>query len=181
VDARRADARRLVIARLRTARNRELVNLLLVALLTMAGFSAVYIARENAVSSTSLTYAGFFLSLYLIAHLVLRVALPEADPYLLPLVALLTALGEIEIYRIEPELARDQSVWIVAGVALFTAVIWFARDVRVLENLRYTCGALTVLLLVATMLFGTEVLGAKLWIAWRATRSSRASSRRCCS
>ncbi len=153
-----------MIARLRTPRNRELVNLLLVALLTMAGFSAVYIARENAVSNTSLLYAGFFLSLYLVAHIVLRIALPDADPYLLPLVALLTALGEIEIYRIDPELARDQSVWIIAGVALFAAVIWFARDVRVLENLRYTCGALAVLLLLATMLFGTEVLGAKLWI-----------------
>ena len=153
-----------MLVRLRTARNRELVNLLVVALLTVAGFSAVFIARENAVSNASLLYAGYFLALYLVAHVVLRMALPDADPFLLPLVALLTAVGEVEIYRIRPTLARDQSVWIVVGVLLFAAVVVWARDVRRLESLRYTCGALAVLLLLATVVLGTNVNGARLWI-----------------
>ena len=101
-----------MIARLHTPRNRELVNLLVVGLMVVTGFGAVFIARENAVSTASLSYAAFFIGLYGIAHIVLRIALPRSDPYLLPLVALLAAIGEIEIYRINPTLARDQGVWI---------------------------------------------------------------------
>jgi cell division protein FtsW (lipid II flippase) len=153
-----------VIARLRTPRNRELANLVVVAALTMAGFSAVYIARERAVSTISLSYAGLFLSLYLVAHLLLRIALPQADPYLLPSVALLTAIGEVEIYRMFPTLARDQAIWIVVGLVLFAVVIFTARDVRRLEELRYTFGFGAVLLLAATIALGTSINGARLWI-----------------
>jgi len=48
------------------ARNRELWNLIVVGLLMSAGFASVYIARQEQVSSTSLTAAGFFFALYLV-------------------------------------------------------------------------------------------------------------------
>jgi cell division protein FtsW (lipid II flippase) len=153
-----------VIAALRTARNRELVNLALVSLLVITGFGAVFIARENAVETASLSYAGLFIGLYLAAHLVLRVTLPHADPYLLPLAALLTAVGLVEIYRIDPDLARDQGLWIIVGLVVFTGVILAFRDIRRLEGLRYTCGLAAVVLLAATAVVGTEVNGARLWI-----------------
>ena len=85
------------------------MNLLLVGLLVVTGFGAVFIARENAVSTASLSYAALFIGLYGVAHVVLRFALPRADPYLLPLVALLAAIGEVEIYRINPVLARTRA------------------------------------------------------------------------
>ena len=59
-------------------------------MLTGIGFLAVYTARQQEISSTSLVYAGFFLALYAIAHIGLRAGLPDADPWLLPLAALLT-------------------------------------------------------------------------------------------
>jgi cell division protein FtsW (lipid II flippase) len=150
--------------RLRTLRNRELVNLALVAGLTMTGFTSVFLARENAVSRLSLTYAGVFLGMYLVAHIVLRVAAPYADPYLLPLVCALTAIGEVEIYRINPILARDQGIWIGLGVVVFTIVLFGLRDVRRLQELRYTCGAAAVVILAATAVAGTSINGARLWI-----------------
>jgi hypothetical protein len=55
-----------------TVRNRELVNLLGVGLLTGAGFASVYIARQEVVSTASLSYAAFFLALFVAAHMVLR-------------------------------------------------------------------------------------------------------------
>ena len=63
-----------------------------------------------------LLFAAFFLALYFVAHLGLRAGLPDADPWLLPLSALLTAMGLTEIYRLNPLLARDQSIWIVVGL-----------------------------------------------------------------
>jgi cell division protein FtsW (lipid II flippase) len=153
-----------VIARLRTPRNRELVNLLVVAALTACGFLAVFVARDNAVSSLSLTYAGLFLAPYAAAHVFLRVVLPEADPYLLPSAALLSAVGEIEIYRIDPALARTQSLWITIGVVVFAVVVRVFDDPRRLEAMRYTAGVSAVLLLAATVVLGTSINGARLWI-----------------
>ena len=42
--------------------------------------------------------------------------MPYADPYLLPMAALLTAVGLTEIYRLDPEDAFRQGLWIVIGV-----------------------------------------------------------------
>lgn len=155
-----------MIARLRTVRNRELVNLVPVALLTVCGFAAVFIARDQAISDTSLSYAAPFLLLYLVAHAVLRLMLPAADPYLLPIAALLTAIGEVEIYRMFPTLARDQALWIAIGVVVFAVVIVIASDQRRLERYRYTIGIAALACFAAPLLpgIGSEVLGARLWI-----------------
>ena len=94
----------------------------MVGLLTAAGFASVYIARSDVVSAGSLSYAAFFISLFVIAHLILRVRLPHADPYLLPLGGLLSALGLTMIYRIDPQLAFRQGLWVVVGVAVFAGL-----------------------------------------------------------
>ena len=160
--------RALMLARLATARNRELVNLSFLAVLTVAGFTAVLVARSGEVSSTSLVYAGLFLALFLVAHIALRMRLPQADPYLLPLVGILASVGLCEIYRIRPALARDQALWIAIGVAVFVAVLVLLPDFRVLERYRYLCGALALGLLAFTILSsyatGTVINGARVWI-----------------
>src|SRR5664279_5379628 len=86
-------------------RNRELLGLIPAALLVTAGFTAIFIQAENNspgastnltlnhASSVSLTYGALFLALCLAGHLVIRFALPYADPYLFPLVAVLSSVG----------------------------------------------------------------------------------------
>ena len=66
----------------------------------------------------------YFLSLYLVAHLIARLTVPYADPYLLPMAGLLTAVGVTEIYRLEPDDAFRQSGWIVVGVGLFGVTLF---------------------------------------------------------
>ncbi len=132
--------------------------------ITAIGFLAVYTARQQEIRSTSLIYAGLFLALFVVAHLVVRAGLPNADPWLLPLAAILSAIGLIEIYRLDPVLARDQSIWIIVGLLGFTLTIFGLRDVRRLESYKYTLAAAAVGLLVVTMLIGTNVNGAKLWL-----------------
>ena len=76
----------------------------------------------------------------------------------------MSAIGLIEIYRLDPVLARDQSVWIIVGLLGFAGLIFVLRDHRRLENYKYTLAATAVLLLVITMIAGTTVNGAKLWL-----------------
>ena len=147
-------------------RNRELLNLVLVGLLTAAGFASVYMARQAVLSTESLSYAAFFFALFLAAHLVVRLAAPRSDPYLLPIAGLLTAIGVTMIYRIEPDRALRQGLWIVVGVTLFTALVLLVRDHRKLDRLKYTLGvaAIGLLLLPALPLLGETVNGATLWV-----------------
>jgi len=147
-------------------RTRELLNLVLVGLLTAAGFASVYIARQDVVSAGSLSYAAFFVALFVVAHVVLRLRLPHADPYLLPLGGLLCAIGLTEIYRIEPDLAFRQGLWVVVGVAVFAALVLFVRDYRALDNVKYILGLSAIALLVLPALpgIGRTINGATLWV-----------------
>jgi cell division protein FtsW (lipid II flippase) len=159
-------------------RNRELLGLVPAALLVIAGFTAIFIQAErispgastnlalNHASSLSLTYGAIFLGLCLAGHLVIRFALPHADPYMFPLAAVLASVGIVMIYRINPTLARQQAQWMVFGLILFAATILLLRrrGVGVLERYRYTIVAVGIAITVLPRLpgIGGEVNGAYL-------------------
>jgi len=168
-------------ARPLTYRNRELFYLGVVGVLTGIGFASVYIARQAVVSWGSLGYALFFLALYLAAHLVARMTVPNADPYLLPMAGLLTAVGVTEIYRLGPDDAFKQGLWIVIGVALFALTLFrLRRDYRILEQVKYIFGVSSIVLLFLPRLpgLGTTVNGARLWVHGRNAKCSRRRARR---
>ena len=149
-----------------TARSRELLGLLPVSLLVAAGFAAVLATRSEDVSDATLTYGAVFLGLCLVVHLFIRARLPDADPYMFPISALLAAVGLVVIYRIDAELAREQAQWFVVGMLFFAATILALRDHHVLERYRYTIAALAIALLVMPRLpgIGEQVNGAFLAI-----------------
>jgi cell division protein FtsW (lipid II flippase) len=147
-------------------RNRELLNLLGVGILTGLGFASVFIAQKSVISTGSLSYLAFFLGLYMAAHVVARAVLPQADPYVMPLVALLTGIGLTMIYRVDPDLALRQGLWLVVGVAVFSACAILIRDYRELDGIKYILGlgAIVLLLLPAIPGLGTTINGASLWV-----------------
>ena len=149
-----------------TARNRELLGLIPASLLVTAGFAGVFIQRSNALSNVSLAYGAIFLGLCLATHIVIRVTLPNADPYMFPLVALLASFGIVMIYRIDATLARQQAQWFVLGLVLFAATIIFLRDYRKLERYRYTIVAVSLGLLLLPRVpgIGAQVNGAYLGV-----------------
>ena len=150
------------------------------ALLVIAGFTAIFVQSENNApgastnltlnhaSSVSLSYGLVFLALCLLAHAVIRYALPHADPYLFPLVAVLASVGIVMVYRIDPVLARQQALWMVVGLVLFAATILALRrqGVAVLERYRYTIAAVGIATTVLPRLpgIGEQVNGAYLAI-----------------
>ena len=154
-----------------SARTREMLGLIPVALIVSAGFAAVLLAQGEGgppgaaldeVKAGTLTYGLVFLGLCLFAHLFIRARLPDADPYLFPLAATLAAVGLVVIYRIDPELAREQAQWFVIGLIVFVATIVFLRDHAVLERYRYTIAAAGIALLLMPRVpgLGEQVNGA---------------------
>jgi cell division protein FtsW (lipid II flippase) len=149
-----------------SARNRELLALVPASLLLTAGFAAIFVQQSAELSDVSLTYGAGFLGLCVATHLVVRFRLPYADPYLLPLAAVLACFGLVVIYRLDPEKAIRQAGWFAFGLVLFTLTIVFLKDFRVLERYRYTIAAagLALLLLPRVPGIGQQVNGAYLGV-----------------
>lgn len=148
-----------------STRNRELIFLIPALILTTLGFALVYTQKSSALTWSSLTYGALFLALFAIAHIGRRVLAPHADPYLLPVTALLSTLGILVIYRLNEKLALQQAMWLVVGLVAFLLVLLFARDLKVLRDYRFLIGIAGVVLLLFTAIFGREINGARLWVA----------------
>jgi cell division protein FtsW (lipid II flippase) len=147
-----------------SARNRELFGLVPAAMLVTGGFTAVLLTRQANVHSATLVYGAIFLGCCLFAHLFIRWRLPNADPYLFPLVALLASVGLVELYRIRESWAIKQAGWFALGLVFFCMTIVFLRDYRVLERYRYTIAAASIGLLLLPRILGQATNGAYLAI-----------------
>jgi cell division protein FtsW (lipid II flippase) len=137
-----------------SARTRELFALIPVALLVTAGFTAVLIANSTQLGNLSLFYGAYFLALCVATHIVIRARLPDADPFLFPLIALLAAFGLVMLYRLDEGLARDQANWFVLGLVLFSATIIFLHDYEALERYRYSIALIGIVLLILPRFVG---------------------------
>jgi cell division protein FtsW (lipid II flippase) len=150
-----------------TARNRELGGLVLAALVAGVALASVTIARDARFSGDAIVWAALFLGLYVVAHVVTRRTVPDADGALLPLTAVLTAFGLALNYRLDPDDGARQALWVAIGVGvLCAALVWLRHDYRVLESYRYLFGvaAVALLLLPSVPGLGERVNGVRLWV-----------------
>lgn len=165
-----------------TGRGIELLMLGLAAVLTTGALVLVEANQEQALTTDLLFIGLAYLVLFALAHLGVRRLAPYADPLILPAVALLNGIGLVMIHRLDLAgaaraelLGREipaaqitpQIAWTVLGLTLFTLVLYFLRDHRVLARYGYTLGFVGLVLLALPGLLPSsisEVNGAKLWI-----------------
>ncbi len=103
---------------------------------------------------------------FAILHRQTRHQTPERDPYLLPILALLSGWGLLTIWRLDPAFGLRQTLWLLLCQALF----WFGlKRPHLLEELRrykYLSLSGILLLTALTLLFGAYPggLGPRLWL-----------------
>ncbi|ODA40946.1 FtsW/RodA/SpoVE family cell cycle protein [Desulfosporosinus sp. BG] len=120
--------------------------------------------KWGGVKNQLLWQALVFTAIVLIGSLMEQVFHYQGDPYILPAVQAIMALGLVFVVRISPEIALRQFWWANIGLLLFYAVLWMIRDYRQLGKFRYLWGLLAVGLLLVTLLFGSAAGGAKSWL-----------------
>ncbi len=150
-----------------SARNRELVTLLLAGLVASAAFASAWIQSTSAIDYGWVPWAALLGGVFVIAHIVTRATVPHADPTLLPLAALLTAVGLTFVYRLDPTDGRKQLVWVAIGVAVYSLVLlWLRYDYRILERYKYLFGvsAIVLLMLPSVPGLGQRINGVRLWV-----------------
>lgn len=101
-------------------------------------------------------------------HLLLDRLIPERDPYLIPIVLLLSGWGLVLIARLAPPFLGRQVIWLVLSGAALVAVLFLPASLRWLRRYRYTWLLFGLLLLGATILLGVNPSGAtsapRLWL-----------------
>ncbi|WP_369390602.1 FtsW/RodA/SpoVE family cell cycle protein [Streptomyces sp. CG1] len=158
-------------------RNTELALLVFAVAVPVFAYANVGLAINGTVPAGLLGY-GLGLGLLAgIAHLVVRKFAPYADPLLLPLATLLNGLGLVVIWRLDQSkllrsihqagsAAPRQLLYTAVAIGLFSVVLVFLKDHRVLQRYTYISmvGALVLLILPLVPGLGANVYGAKVWI-----------------
>ncbi len=107
-----------------------------------------------------LTVAGSFLT----AALLMRINGEQRDHIILPAVSLIAGIGVVFLWRLDPDVASRQIIWIMLGAALMIIIYYVIDDIRDLARFKYIAGFGAVALMVITMVIGEERGGAQLWV-----------------
>ncbi|WP_143587585.1 FtsW/RodA/SpoVE family cell cycle protein, partial [Streptomyces alboverticillatus] len=151
----------------------EAVLLVLAVLTGCSGYAYTGLATAGEVPAGLPAFAGVMACLALFPHLAVRQWAPHADPLILPLAVLLSALGLVLLYRLDPAYARrydagptadGQLVWTVLGVVLCVVVVALLPDHRRLRRYIHLTMAVALVLLMAPAFFPGDLYGAKRWI-----------------
>ena len=153
-------------------RNAEAALLAGAAVLAALGIAIVTAATgDRPDAQTALTFVVVALAFGSL-HLAIRQWAPKASPYLLPLAALITVVGLVEIYRLDPRLASLQRWWLLIAAALGVGVVALLGKWGADWLLKYRYLFLTASLAVFMLpllpsswpLGGLEVNGSRLWL-----------------
>jgi len=113
-------------------------------------------------------WVGFlaWVGIFTFAHVETKRHLPERDPYLLPVAALLTGWGLLTIWRLTPEFGLRQTLWMLGTVGLLALSLRFPLDLEIVRRYKYILLTGGLILTSLTLIFGTNPAGAgpQLWL-----------------
>jgi cell division protein FtsW (lipid II flippase) len=155
----------------------ELQLLIVPSAMTIVGLLTIYLASTRDLQWewrdiwVSLAYMGavFFISAWFSATGF------RGDQVIFPIVVCISGLGLLMIQRLAPDLneidsaaygnlARNQIIYLTAGFVLLLGVCTFVRSLGWLRRYKYTWAVAAIAMMAATMVFGSEYYGARLWI-----------------
>ena len=136
------------------------------AAFVLAAAAAVMLAAPARAASWSVSadlgilgLAAVWLVCAAIAAFVVQRALPRHDPYLLPVVYLLSGWGIVLIWRLTPPFALRQTLWLVVGTGAMLGIALLPGQLRWLRRYRYTWLAAGLALTALTLIMGVNPSG----------------------
>lgn len=158
-----------------TSRSRELLLLLFATGLLALMLFGLETSQGRTLSTEMLYIIGGFMGVYAIAHVAIAFLAPHADQVMLPVVALLNAVGLVVIYRLDlaerpgyGPLAERQMLWSLVGVGLTVLTLVVIRDHKSLSRYSYLLGLVGLILLALPLVWpqppGYEEARIWLWL-----------------
>ncbi len=134
--------------------------------LVASGLAAIALTRPSQAAGWSIFVV--WAACALAGTAILNRFLPARDPLLFPLALFLAGWGLVAIQRLAPAFAQRQTIWLVIGVSAMLAAAVLPHLLRWLRHYRYVLLAIALLLLLATIAFGSNPSGfafaPRLWL-----------------
>ncbi len=164
-------------------RGRELYLILIVFLFLGVALVSLQQSIPGQRMDDTVTAVAFCI-LFMLAHFALCFVSAEADQLLLPITAMLSAIGLVFALRLNTppaslvqnppaatpsaaastSLAHKQLVWLGLGMLLMIATIVALRQYAVLREYKYLAACIGLGLMGVTALIGKEINGSRLWL-----------------
>lgn len=114
-------------------------------------------------------WLGFlvWLCIFAVAYYQVRHQLPKSDPYILPVVALLSGWGLLTIWRLYPDFGLRQTIWMIVSIVVFILGVRFAGLLSFLRRYKYLWLTTGLLLTALTLVLGTNPMtgsSPRLWL-----------------
>lgn len=92
--------------------------------------------------------------------------LPDADPYLFPIAALLSGWGLLTIWRLDSNFGARQAIWLGVSALAFIAALQLPGTLAFLRKYKYILLSGGLILTAFTLFFGTNPIGygPRLWL-----------------
>jgi len=146
--------------------------LLAASIIATMGVALVNLAGSGSIDAQVALTFGVFVVAFGSIHLAIRQWAPSAIPLFFPIAAILTAVGFVEVYRVDPGLGSDQRWWLLVSAGASALVLFWLRDsgVALLRRYRYVFLVVGLGLLLLPLLpsswpiHGAVVNGSRLWV-----------------
>lgn len=148
-------------------RTTELGLMVMVVVIIAVSYVLASLGSESQIPANIIPFLVIVLVLLLAAHMAVRRLAPDADPILLPTVALLNGLGYVVIAGLNERLAAAQATWTAVAIAAFVGTLWFVKRPRDLERYRYTFAVVGLGLLLLPLVPGLGYdagSGSRIWV-----------------
>lgn len=140
----------------------SLANLLLLTIFQMCTCLGHLLAEKANGADLVLTFGGIAIVQWLLFVLCLAIGKPSFE--IETLAFFLCTMGFSVVASVVPWELRKQMVAFVLGCVAYLGIWWSIGVLERAKRLRYVAALLGILLLVMTLVFGTEYYGAKNWI-----------------
>ncbi len=143
---------------------RERLLLVLAGLFVLIAQTSLILARGRTIADY--WHVAVWVVCAVVGHVALQRRLPRRDPFLLPIVMLLSGWGLALIDRLAPAFADRQAVWLAVSLAALIAVVAAPGHLRWLSRYRYLWLFGGLLLLALTIVVGQNPSGGgpRLWL-----------------
>lgn len=141
--------------------------MVMVVVIIAVSYVLASLGSESQIPANIIPFLVIVLVLLLAAHMAVRRLAPDADPILLPTVALLNGLGYVVIAGLNERLAAAQATWTAVAIAAFVGTLWFVKRPRDLERYRYTFAVVGLGLLLLPLVPGLGYdagSGSRIWV-----------------
>lgn len=135
----------------------------MIMLLIISAFGLL-VFRDQAFDLQAIVIAAALCFMIVIHYLICTKLFPGIDIYILVIVYILTSISMIVQYRINPEIATKQLIWIGIGMIAMIMMMTLMKFPRLFQKMIWIIMGISLVLLVLVLLIGNESGGAKNWI-----------------